>query len=117
MVGFKMTINERLKMLRIENGLTQTQLAQELGIGQTTVAAYEKSHDPNIYNLIAYAKYFQCSLDFLAGMEEEIYTPFFLFSKEERAVIKSFRRLSPEARTYAIAQMRLLEESSLNDKK
>ena len=58
-VGINMTINERLKMLRIENGLAQTQLAQALNIGQTTVAAYEKEHDPNIYNLIAYARYFQ----------------------------------------------------------
>lgn len=110
-----MTINERLKMLRIENGLTQTQLAKALNIGQTTVAAYEKSHDPNIYNLIAYARYFQCSLDFLAGIEEENITPFLLFSEEERSFIRTFRLLSPAAKKYAAVQLKTLADSDLND--
>lgn len=110
-----MTINERLKMLRIENGLTQSQLAQELHIGQTTVAAYEKSHDPNIYNLIAYAKFFHCSLDYLAGVQEESYAPFILFSESERDLIKTFRKLSPGVKNLAFSQLKLLAESDLND--
>ena len=109
-----MTINERLKTLRTESGLTQTQLAQALNIGQTTVAAYEKSHDPNIYNLIAYAKYFHCSLDFLAGIDEENYAPFYISSEEEWALIRTFRELSPAAKTFAITQMELLSGSPLN---
>lgn len=111
-----MTINERLKMLRVENRMTQTQLAKELQIGQTTVAAYEKSHDPNIYNLMAYAKYFHCSLDFLAGMEEESYRPLILFSKEEQELVQTFRKLSPSARKFAIEQTALLSQSELNEK-
>lgn len=110
-----MTINERLKMLRTENGLTQAQLAQELHIGQTTVAAYEKSHDPNIYNLIAYAKFFHCSLDFLAGVQEDSFSPFILFSESERELVKTFRKLSPAAKKLALSQMKLLSESDLND--
>lgn len=67
-----MKINERLKKLRIDNGLTQMQLAQELKIGQTTVAAYENgTHDPQIYSLVAYADFFKCSLDYLVGREDE----------------------------------------------
>ena len=37
----EMTINERIKELRIENGLTQKQLAEAVGIPQTTVACHE----------------------------------------------------------------------------
>ena len=111
-----MTINERLKMLRIESGLTQTQLAQALNIGQTTVAAYEKEHAPNIYNLIAYAKFFQCSLDFLAGIEGDDYTSVPLISEEERCFMKTFRQLTPSAKKFAVVQLKALAESDLNDK-
>ena len=109
-----MTINERLKMLRVENGLTQTQLAQALNIGQTTVAAYEKSHDPNIYNLVAYAKYFKCSLDFLAGIEES-YSDLILYSDDERKLIKEFRRLSPNAKQLTNNIVKTIADSELND--
>ncbi len=109
-----MTINERLKALRLESGLTQAQLAKELDIAQTTIAAYEKAHDPNIYNLIAYARYFKCSVDFLAGVEESGYTDSLLFSKAERTIIKDFRRLSPAAKKCALAQIAALADSGLN---
>ncbi len=35
-------INQRLKQLRAENNLTQTNLADILGIAKTTLAAYEQ---------------------------------------------------------------------------
>lgn len=63
-----MGIGEILKNLRKENGLTQEQLAERLKIGQATIACYENGkREPNISNLIAYADYFECSLDFIAG--------------------------------------------------
>ena len=107
-----MTINERLKMLRTENELTQTELAKKLGIAQTTVAAYEKSHDPNIYSLIAYADFFECTLDYLAGREEGA-LPYAL-SNEERELIQSYRSLKPSVRTYASEQLKLLSKSEIN---
>ena len=107
-----MTINERLKMLRTENDLTQTELAKELGIAQTTVAAYERSHDPNIYSLIAYADFFECSLDYLAGREEGA-LPYAL-SEQERELIRSFRSLKPSVRAFAFDQLKRLSVSQLN---
>ena len=101
-----MTINERLKMLRTENGLTQTQLAKALNIGQTTVAAYERSHDPNLYSLIAYADYFGCTLDYLAGREQAP-IPYAL-SDSERDVVRLYRSLKPQTREFAAQQLKLL---------
>lgn len=101
-----MTVNQRLKMLRIENDLTQAELAKSLKIGQTTVAAYEKSHDPNLYSLIAYADYFGCTLDYLAGREDAP-LPFAL-TEQERELIKVFRSLRSGARDYALETMKLL---------
>ena len=102
----KMTINERLKELRIENGLTQKQLADKLGLGQTTIATHEKSHMPQLDSLIAYADYFGCTLDYLAGREDAP-LPFAL-TEQERELIKVFRSLKSGARDYALETMKLL---------
>ena len=101
-----MTINERLKELRIENGLTQKQLADKLGLGQTTIATHEKSHMPQLDSLIAYADYFACTLDYLAGREDAP-LPFAL-SEQERDLIRVFRSLRAEMREYALENLKLL---------
>lgn len=108
----KMTINERIKELRIENGLTQKQLADAIGTSQTTVASHEKSHDPNIYILMKYADFFECTLDFLAGRETGDLP--YVLSAQERELVKAFRGLNPDCRTYALKQICLLSESKLN---
>ena len=107
-----MTINERIKELRTENGMTQKQLADAVGIPQTTVACHEKSHDPNIYILIKYADFFECTLDYLAGREEGV-LPYAL-STEERELIQSFRSLKPSVRKFAFEQIKLLSKSEIN---
>ena len=107
-----MTINERLKELRVENGLTQKQLADALGVGQTTIAAHEKDHMPKLDSLLAYADYFDCSLDYLAGREEGA-LPYAL-SEQERELVRSFRSLKPSVRNYAFEQLKLLSESEIN---
>ncbi len=108
-----LTINERLKLLRTENGLTQSELAEKLKIGQTTVSGYEKSHDPNIYCLIKYADFFECTLDYLAGREQAP-LPYAL-SKPERELIQTFRKLKPQAKEYALQELQALSNSKLND--
>lgn len=67
-----MTIGEKLRQLRQSNGLTQEALAKTLGIGQATVACYENGlREPHIVNLIAYADFFDCTVDFLIGRTDE----------------------------------------------
>ncbi len=101
-----MTINERLKELRIENGLTQKQLADKLGLGQTTIATHEKSHMPQLDSLIAYADYFECTLDYLAGREK---TPLpYALTEEEREWVRLFRSLKPQTKSLAKKQLELL---------
>lgn len=94
-----MNLKERLKFLRLERGLTQAQLAKELKIGQTTIAAYENgTHDPQIYILAAYADFFQCSLDYLTGRESEWGEPFIpserIYSNEERGLLNAYRGMN-----------------------
>lgn len=107
-----MTINERLKLLRTENDLTQSQLAAMLNIGQTTIAGYEKDHSPNIYSLIAYADFFGCTVDFLVGREQ---TPLpYTLSAQERELMQTFRKLKAPAKDFAITHLKLLAHSDLN---
>lgn len=67
-----MEISKRLKNLRIEHGLTQSELGERLNIGQATIACYESGQrEPHISILIAYADFFECSLDYLTGRTDD----------------------------------------------
>lgn len=63
--------SERLKELRIEKNLTQSTLAKETGFSQAAIARWEAGLQvPNIEVLVAFAKYFDVTTDFLLGLEE-----------------------------------------------
>ena len=63
---------ERLKLLRIENKLTQEQLSKEVGVAQSAIAFWEsKARVPSLDMAIAFAKYFNVSLDYLAGLTDK----------------------------------------------
>lgn len=61
---------EKLKELRIEKGIGQVQLAVEIGVSKGIISLWENNlREPKLSNLIALAKYFQVSIDYLAGIE------------------------------------------------
>ena len=63
---------ERLKELRIEKGLTQTQLAKELRVNQRTISNWEVGErQPDLDTLEVIAKYFNVSYDYLLGSTDE----------------------------------------------
>ncbi len=67
-----MQIKNILKELRKSRGLTQIELATHLGIGQATIAGYENgSREPHIQSLILYANFFECTIDYLVGREDD----------------------------------------------
>lgn len=107
-----MSISEILRNLRKENGLTQVQLAERLQIGQATIACYENGkREPTIDNLIAYADYFECTLDFLAGRTDDLGNVVVnaektengaaTLSSEERNILKKYRALKSADRAKA----------------
>ena len=58
----------RLKDLRIDNDLTQKELADVFGISQQTLSDYEKGkYDLPNDLLIKYADYFKVSTDYILG--------------------------------------------------
>ncbi len=61
-------LGERLANLRREKGLSQAELARLLGLGQSTIAMYEKNRrTPDPATLERLADFFHVSVDYLLG--------------------------------------------------
>lgn len=62
----------KLKTLRLQNNLTQIQLAKKLGVTKSVISAYENSlRMPSYDILIAIAKTFKVTTDYLLGLEHK----------------------------------------------
>lgn len=65
-----MEFGNRFKELRIQNGYTQKQVADKLGIKQSNISDWENNVSrPEYENLIALAKLYNESLESLLGVE------------------------------------------------
>ncbi|MVB11166.1 helix-turn-helix protein [Caprobacter fermentans] len=63
-----MTFPDRLKSLRVERGLSQGQLAKEVGVSKNLICGYESGrHDPTSFNLCCLADALHVSMDYLYG--------------------------------------------------
>ena len=68
--GIKM--NFRLKELRKKHKLSQVKLAMDLNMNQNTISRYENGiREADYKTLIAFADYFNVSLDYLLGRTDE----------------------------------------------
>lgn len=66
------TLQERLKACRKQTGLSQENLAKEIGIVFRSYRRYECGEvDPPFSAIVKIADYFNVSLDFLAGRTDE----------------------------------------------
>lgn len=63
---------ENLNYLISEREITGKQLARELGLTEATLSRYRKGiNTPSVSNLVKFADYFNCSIDYLLGLENE----------------------------------------------
>ena len=61
----------RLKDLREDHEISQKELAEALGLYTTTYARYERGEqEPPLYLAIEIARYYNVSLDYLAGLTD-----------------------------------------------
>lgn len=99
-----MELSETLKTLRLEANLTQYQLARKINIGQSTIVGYEKGErEATLTNLIRYADFFNVSIDFLVGRENDfgnivIKKEAPQLSAEELEIIENYRKLNPSGK-------------------
>ena len=68
----ELSIQERLKDLRVERGLTLEQLAEETHLSKSALGSYEgdKFKDISHYALIQLAKFYEVSVDYLLCRSE-----------------------------------------------
>ncbi len=67
-------LNENIKNLRVLNGLSQVQLAKELGVSKQCVSNWENDNiQPSIEMLIKIAKFFKVSTDYLLDLDVKKY--------------------------------------------
>lgn len=63
---------QRIRELRIEKGLTQTQLAEHLGLTQKSVSKYELEQlDLSTELVVKISRFFEVSADYLLGMSDD----------------------------------------------
>ena len=108
-----------LKELRKSRNLTQFQLSQILKIGQATIAGYENgSREPHINSLIAYANFFECSVDYLLGREDDFGNVVVQTEKpaplpqDEQELLNIYQALSPAHRAQILEYARYFAEKS-----
>ena len=65
------TFKDNLKALRIEKKLGQVELAKKLDVSKGIISLWENGlREPNMSSLIAIAKFFNVSIDYLVGLEQ-----------------------------------------------
>ena len=69
----KLTIQERLKDLRVEHSLTLEQLSTETGISKSALGKYEADDFKDIspFGMVELAKFYGVSTDYLLGLTEQ----------------------------------------------
>ena len=69
----KLTIQERLKDLRVERGLTLERLSAETGISKSALGKYEADDFKDIspFSMVELAKFYSVSTDYLLGLTEQ----------------------------------------------
>ncbi len=100
-----MTLGERIKQLRKENGMTQVDMAQKLGVTKGTVSTWETdSRVPGFETLNQMCDMFQRSLDYLMGRSDDA-TPPILTSEEQNELAMS--QVAEDLREYVLKYCRL----------
>ena len=76
-----LSIQERLKDLRVEHGLTLEQLAEQPHLSKSALGSYEGDNFKDIshYVLIQLAKFYEVSVDYLQGVQANKHERLFIY--------------------------------------
>ena len=79
----------KLRELRNSHGLTQIQLAKELGVSKQCVSNWENDNIlPSIDMLIRISQYFYVSCDYLLELDNKVYLDASDITPSQRAIIQ-----------------------------
>ncbi len=78
----------KLKQLRGDLGISQSTLAQEIGVTRAAVNAWELGKGyPNTYCLVQLARYFNVSADYLLGLTQTCSVDISRMPQDEREIV------------------------------
>ena len=82
-------IGTRLKKLRTENKLTQTQVAEIFGLGVSSISSYESGdRKPSYAILRKYAAHFHVSTDYILGIDKKELLDISDLTEEQKVSVK-----------------------------
>ncbi len=90
---------ERLKELRISNGLTQIELSKHLNYSQSIISEWEKNgNQPTAQAIKTISEFFNVSADYLLGCENDFGVKYYdepsSFTPDELQLIAAYREMS-----------------------
>ena len=115
----------RIKELREEKNLSQGRLAEIIETSQRNIGRWENGeNEPSYSQLIKLANFFNCSLDYLVGREDDLgnittstLAPAETLSADEKTMLNSFRNLGPFEREAILIQIQALAGESVKVKR
>lgn len=101
------TLGERLRELRKERDLNQTELANILHLTRNQIASYEQDRvQPSLDIIVLYCKFFNTSADYLLDISHDS-NDVSLEQQVINQILQSSKRLSTEHREKYLKQLKL----------
>lgn len=112
-------LENRIRKLRQEKGITQLQLSIELEVTQETISAYEHNrHLPSLTALMKMSRLFDVSMDYIMGLSDvpqiAIDTDFSIADTEQRnRLLMYYRKLGYKNRLKLLAYAQGLSDAEI----
>ncbi len=107
-----MTFGGRLKALRIEHNLTQSELAKKINLSKANVSKYEADLvEPNLDTLAMISVLFDVSINYLLGVPDKAAPAEQPISEKQETVLKLAKQLSDEDMRKLIDYAELLKKA------
>ena len=108
-----MAFDKNLKALRLENKMTQENVAQQVNLARSTIAGYEtKNRQPSHEKLASIASLFHVTIDYLLDETDSIElnpSQGVIYSDTEKNLVLRYRKLSAQSRKELLSYIDLLE--------
>ena len=106
----------KISEIRKEKGISQKELAKFLNISPGNLCEWEKGKvEPNIFALKKLADFFECSVDYLIGRENDLGVVNIVdnndnLNQKERELVDNYRKLDTFEQNTVITQIKALAD-------